>query len=324
MLGMPTPAPIRATLPAFAMLAAASAFLGGAMVTAKIAVAEVPPITVAATRFTVAALILLVLRAMVPRLRGTTSRPRRTDLPLIAALGATAAAGYNLLLLSGVRLAPASDAALIGPAVAPIVSTALAAAFLADRPSRLGLIGLAVSIVGIGLVIAPAGDIGGGRLLGDGIFVAAGGLFGSYLVISRLAARRFSPLDITLFGTLAAVVMLVPLSLLEGGPAALLAAPASTLLAIGHLAALATVAAFVLLNEGLRRLGVSRSAGFTLMIPIFGVIQAMLVLREPLAPTAAVGAAVVLGGLWVAQGGRLPTVPRWWRPARRAAALGGA
>lgn len=314
---MPRPFRLPPSLAAIAMLAAASAFLGGAMVTAKVAVAGVPPVTVAATRFAVAALILIAIRAAVPRLRGTTSRPRIADLPIIVALGMSVAVGYNLLLLTGVRLAPASDAALIGPAVAPVVSTALAAAFLRDRPSRAALAGLAISIVGVALVISPGGDVSGARILGDLVFIGAGALFGSYLVISRVAARRFSPLDITLYGSLFAAIVLVPFAALEGGIASLVAAPVASLLAIGHLSALATVAAFVLLNEGLRRLGVSRSAGVTMMIPAFGVLQAMLILGEPLAATAAAGSVVLLIGIWLAQGGRLP-IPQ--RPVARPAA----
>lgn len=299
----------RSRLLAIGMLAAASAFLGGAMATAKIAVADVPPMTVAATRFAIAALVLFALGRLVPRLRGTTSRPRLGDLPIIVALGMTAAAGYNILLLTGVQLAPASDAAMIGPAVAPVVSTALAALLLRERPRALAVGGLVVSMVGILLVMSPSGAVDGSRLLGDVIFVAAGALFGSYLVLSRFAARRFSPLDITFYGSLFAAIVLAPLALLEGGPARLLAAEPSSLLAVGHLALLATVAAFVLLNEGLRRLGVARSAGFTMMIPVFGVLQAMLLLGEPLAGTALIGAVVVLGGIWLSQGGSLPSLP---------------
>jgi drug/metabolite transporter (DMT)-like permease len=299
----------RSPVLAIVMLATASAFLGGAMATAKIAVADVPPMTVAASRFAVAALVLFALGRLVPRLRGTSSRPRLGDLPIIIALGMTAAAGYNILLLTGVQLAPASDAAMIGPAAAPIVSTVLAAIVLRERPRAVALGGLVVSIVGVLLVISPSGTVDGSRLLGDVIFVGAGALFGSYLVISRFAARRFSPLDITFYGSLFAAVVLLPFALLEGGPARLLAAPPSSLLAVGHLALLATVAAFVLLNEGLRRLGVARSAGFTMMIPVFGVLQAMLLLGEPLAGTAMIGAVVVLVGIWLSQGGSLPSLP---------------
>lgn len=306
---MPQASPRRSPALAIAMLATASAFLGGAMATAKIAVADVPPMTVAATRFALAAFVLLAIRRLLPRLRGTSSRPRLTDLPLIAGLGMTAAAGYNILLLTGVQLAPASDAAMIGPAVGPIVSTALAALVLRERPRALAVIGLLISIGGILLVISPSGTVDESRLLGDLIFVAAGALFGTYLVLSRFAARRFSPLDITLYGSLFAAFVLLPFAILEDGAAQLVAAAPSALLAIGHLALLATVAAFILLNEGLRRLGVARSAGFTMMIPVFGVLQAMLLLGEPLAATALMGAGVVLAGIWLSQGGNLPSLP---------------
>lgn len=289
-----------------AMLATASFFLGGAMTTAKVAVADVPPLTVAASRLALATLLLLVLRALVPALHRGATRPRLGDVPLILGLGLTASAGYNILLLTGVQLAPASDAAMIGPAVGPIVSTAIAAAFLRERPQRVALLGLALSIAGILLVVGPGGSVDARRLTGDLIFVGCGAMWGSYLVLSRLAGRRFRPIDIALYGSVVATLVLLPLSLLEGGPAHLVRAGMVSLVAIGHLAALATVTAFVLLNEGLRRLGISRSASFTMMIPVFGVLQAMVLLGEPLAESALVGAAVVATGIWLAQGGRLP------------------
>ena len=149
--------------------------------------------------------------------------PRLVDLPILVGLGLTASAGYNILLLTGVQLAPASDVAMIGPAIGTVVSTALAAALLRERPQRLALVGLAVSIVGVLLVVAPAGAVDARRLAGDLIFIGCGTLWGSYLVISRLAARRFRPVDIALYGSLVATVILVPLSLPEAGPTQLAA-----------------------------------------------------------------------------------------------------
>ncbi len=70
----------------------------------------------------------------------------------------------------------------------------------------------------------------------------------------------------------------------------------------------------------MRRLGVSRSAAFALMIPVFGMLQAMLVLGEHVAGTAVIGAAVVLAGVWLVQGGRLPTLPSRMPPGGPAAA----
>lgn len=300
---------------AMAMLATATFFLGGAMVTAKIAVSDIPPMTVAATRFALATLLLLSIRRLWPALDSMRSAPRLVDLPVVLGLGLTAAVGYNILLLTGVRLAPAADAALIGPAVGTVVSTAIAAAFLREQARPLAFAGLGLSIAGVLLVVSPDGAVDLRRLTGDLLFVGCGALWGAYLVISRIAGRRFSPINVALYGSLVGAVVLVPLAVLENGPAHLVAAGLPSLLAVGHLAALATVTAFVLLNEGLRRLGVSRSASVMMMIPVFGVMQAMLVLGEPMAETAIAGALLVAAGIWLAQGGRLPSV------ARSAAAL---
>lgn len=46
-----------------------------------------------------------------------------------------------------------------------------------------------------------------------------------------------------------------------------------------------------------------------MMIPVFGVLQAMVLLGELLAGTAIVGAVVVLVGIWLSQGGSLPSLP---------------
>ena len=303
---------------ALAMLATATFFLGGAMVTAKVAVADVPPMTVAATRFALATLLLLTIRRVWPALDSIRVSPRVADLPVLLGLGLTAAVGYNILLLTGVRLAPAADAALIGPAVGTVVSTAIAAAFMRERVRPLAVAGLGLSIGGVLLVVSPDGALDLRRVTGDLLFVGCGALWGTYLVISRIAGRRFSPINVALYGSLVGAIVLVPLAVLENGPAHLMAAGLPSLLAIGHLAALATVTAFVLLNEGLRRLGVTRSASVMMMIPVFGVMQAILVLGEPMAETAIAGALLVAGGIWLAQGGRLPSLAgraATWRPS---------
>jgi len=288
------------------MLTATAFFFGGAMVAGKVAVVDVPPFTVAASRFAIAAALLFALRLAWPSLDRGSARPRVADLPIIAALALSASAGYNILFLNGLRLAPATDASMIIPGLAPIVSTVLAAIFLREHPSRTAIVGLAVAASGVLLVVDPSGAIEPSRLAGDALFVGCALLFGSYFLISRKAASRFSPVSISLYGAAGAALILAPLAIAEGGPARLVEAGWETWVAIGQLSVLATVAAFVLLNEGMRRLGVSRSAAFALMIPVFGAAQSMLILGEHVAASALVGGLIVLVGIWLVQGGRLP------------------
>jgi drug/metabolite transporter (DMT)-like permease len=313
--GAPTWRPSSRTV-GLGMLTATAFFFGGAMVAGKVAVAELPPFTVAALRFGIAAAALYGLRRAFPSLDAGSSPLRRADLPIVAALALSASAGYNILFLNGLRLAPATDASMIIPGLAPIVSTALAAILLRDRPTRRAVIGLGVAALGVMLVVDPSGHLDGGRILGDLLFVGAAVLFGSYFLISRVAARRFSPITISLYGAAGATAVLAPLAIAEGGPAALATAGVPAWLAITQLALFATVAAFVLLNEGLRRLGVARSAAFALMIPVFGMLQSIAILGEHVAGTALLGAPVVFVGIWLVQGGSLPSLPAALRVPR--------
>jgi drug/metabolite transporter (DMT)-like permease len=296
-------------LSGLAMLTATAFFFGGAMVAGKVAVVDVPPLTVAATRFLIAALLLYGLRGAWPALDRGSQRPGLRDVPIILALALTASVGYNILFLTGLSLAPATDAAMIIPGLAPVVSTVLAVAVLRERPTRVAVLGLVVAALGVFLVVDPSGGIDASRLTGDLLFVGCSVLFGSYFLVSRAAGRRFSPISVSLYGAAAAALLLAPMAIAEGGPARLASAGWESWLAIGQLSVLATVAAFVLLNEGMKRLGVSRSAAFALMIPVFGALQAVLVLGERIGSGAAIGAAVVLAGIWLAQSGRLPTLP---------------
>ena len=91
---------------AYLLLFAMAVCFGGTWPAGKLAVEAVTPFTVAATRFTLATLLLAVWAAR----RGGFVRPTRRDLPLVLALGATAVAGYNALFLYGLELAPARTA----------------------------------------------------------------------------------------------------------------------------------------------------------------------------------------------------------------------
>ena len=87
---------------AYLLLLAMAVCFGGTWPAGKLAVEDVTPFTVAATRFTLATLLLAVWAAH----RGGVVRPGRRDIPLVLALGATAVAGYNALFLYGLELAP--------------------------------------------------------------------------------------------------------------------------------------------------------------------------------------------------------------------------
>jgi drug/metabolite transporter (DMT)-like permease len=283
---------------AYLMLTAMAVSFGGTWVAADIAVDAAPPFTIAAIRFGVASVLLYGWAKLARR---PLSPIGRADLPMIVGLALTAVAGYNWLFLTGLTLAPASDGAIIVPGLAPVFTTLLAGAFLGERLGPRVFAGFAIAAVGLVLVVGPGGTTTPERLLGDGLFLAGAALWGVYSVLARTASRRFNAVSTTLYGTALGTVILVPAAFLEGGAERVLTAPAEALVGIAYLAVFGTVAAFVLLNLGVARIGAARASAFALLVPVVGVLTSVWLLGDPFGPGTVVGGAIVLAGLWLVE-----------------------
>jgi drug/metabolite transporter (DMT)-like permease len=298
---------------AYLMLTGMAICFGGTWVAGAVAVDAAPPFTIAAIRFGVASILLFAWA----RLSGRPLSPFRAgDWPLAIGLGVTAIAGYNWLFLTGLTLAPASDGAIIVPGLAPVFTLVLAGIFLQERLGARGIIGLVVAAVGLFLVVDPGGTADDRRLLGDLLFIAGALCWGVYSVLARIASRRFDAVSTTLYGIAIGTVILIPPALLEGGAQQVAAAPAEALFGIAYLAVFGTVAAFVLLNLGVARIGAARASAFALLVPIVGVLSSVALLSESLGPLTLLGGAVVLAGLWLVEHRR----PRETRRQRSAGA----
>lgn len=283
---------------AYLMLTGMAVCFGGTWVAGAIAVDAAPAFTIAAVRFAVASVLLYAWARLARR---PLSPLRREDWPLVVGLGLTAVAGYNWLFLTGLTLAPASDGAIIVPGLAPIFTAILSGIVLRERLGVRGFIGLVVAAVGLYLVVTPAGGTSQERLLGDLYFIAGAACWGVYSVLARIASRRFSAVSTTLYGTALGTVVLIPPALLEGGVDSLSQAPPEALAGIAYLAVFGTVAAFVLLNMGVARIGAARASAFALLVPIVGVLSSVALLDERLGPLTVVGGAIVLIGLWLVE-----------------------
>ena len=273
------------------------AFLfGGTWPAGKIAVDHVPPLTVATVRFVLASLMLI---ALVRMRRGSFTLPARRDMPLVLALGLTGIAAYQAFFLIGLTRTPASDGAILVPGLIPVLTTLLAWRVFGQRPPGQAALGFAIAIVGLVVVVDPAGAVSSSRLAGDLILIGAAVCWAIYTILGRWATARFDALLATTYASVAGALMLAPFSVT--GLGTLAHAGAAAWLAVLYLAPLGTVLAFVLYYDSVQKLGAARTASFTLLVPVFGVSLSILVLGEPLRAGLAVGGLIVLAGLWLVQ-----------------------
>ena len=274
---------------------------GGTWPAGKVAADHVPPAVVAVSRFASAALLLWLWARLSGRRVPT---PRRADIPLVLVLGTTVVFAYNLFFLYGVRHSTAADGSVLVPGLIPVATALLAWAVRGERPRRRSQLGLAVAFAGLLLVASPTGGIGSDRLLGDVLFVGAAISWAVYTLAGRIATARYGSVSANVYATSAGTVLLLPFTFLDGGWTPLFHAPAGALAGIAYLAVIGTVLGFVAFYEGVRLIGAARAASFALLVPIFGVLSSVLVLHEHLRWTLAVGAAIVIAGLALAESAR--------------------
>ena len=129
-------------------------------------------------------------------------------------------------------------------------------------------------------------------------------LWAVYTLAGRSAIGRFGSVNANVYATAAGSLMLLPLSFVGGGWSAAVHAPASAWGGVAYLSLGGTVLGFVLFYEGVRLIGAARASSFALLVPIFGVVSSVLVLGEHVHPSLAVGGAVVLAGLGIAESAR--------------------
>ena len=275
----------------------------GTWVIGKSVVGAIPPIEMSAIRFTiVAAILLAACRALRVPLG-------RRDLAPVVVAGVVGIAAYNVLVFVGLRVAPASDGALIVPTLIPIL-TALGATAIGERLTRRKVAGFVVASAGAALVIVGAQPLGGElaveRLVADLLILSGAFSWAVYGIAGKLATRERSPLALVALTSLVGAVVLVPLGLLEHAYADVPSWPAGAWLGIAYLVAFGTIVGFVIFQWAVRRFGAGIGSMSSYLVPVAAVALAFVFLGERPHPAQLVGAAVILAGVRVATLSRRP------------------
>jgi drug/metabolite transporter (DMT)-like permease len=258
----------------------------------------VPPGTLAWSRVTLAAVLLLALAWRA----GTLGTLRGRWRWLLAYAVAEVSIPFPLIGLGEERVS--SSLAAIVIASVPLIGAVLAIRYdRSERPTPIRALGLAI---GFGGVISLVGiDVAGsGReLAGTGmILLAAVG----YAIGPMLIKHRLADLDprATIGASLAiAAVLLAPAVALDPPRAV---PGAGAIAAVVILGLLCTAAAFVIFMVLIREAGTSRATVITYVNPVIAVALGVSLLGERPGAGAVAGLLLILAGSWLSTDGRLP------------------
>ena len=256
------------------------------------------PFTIAFLRFAMASVLLLGLTQIK---EGRFPPVTRRQLPLVLLLGLTGVFAYNALFFKGLDLIEASRASLI-VATCPAFIAIASALLLREKFRPIQAIGIPLSILGAAVVISKgnlgqivAGGVGRGELFILGCVLS----WAAYSLLGKVVMRWLSPLASVSYSSLAGAIALAVPALYEGLPQTVRHASLLDWTSITYLAVCGTVIGFVWFYQGVRLIGTTRASLFINFVPISAVILAFLMLQEPMTWSLAVGAALVLSGVYL-------------------------
>ncbi|MEL4356640.1 MULTISPECIES: DMT family transporter [unclassified Luteococcus] len=263
----------------------------------KVALVDVGPLTLGTVRFLLATVVIAGILAATRGWQRPTPRDART-LALGGLLGVTA---YFALENLGVAWSTATDATLLSaafPAVIAVTDVLLNKAVIGRR----GWFGILLAMVGSVAIVfgGPISDEAGPkRLWGDLLILLAAVVWALYTFATREVVTRYSSWTTVLWQDGVGALAFIPLALTEARTWRPPSHPVPTISAVLSLTVLCSVLAMVLYALAVRQLSTAVVAASINLVPMFGLVIALLVLHEPVGWGQVAGCAVVIGGVWL-------------------------
>ena len=285
---------------AYLLLAVTALIWGGNAIAGRLAVGEVSPMVLTSLRWVISVCVLLPLTgpqlvAAWPKLRGSW---RSTV--LMGAFGFTA---FNALFYGAAHYTSAVNLTIIQGAV-PVLVLLGTVAFFQARVRPLQILGMLVTVAGV-VVVSVKADWQILRTLafniGDVWMLIASVFYAGYTLGLR---RRPAGVPALVFFTALAVVAFLsslPLLAVEIATGTVQWPTPAGWAVMLYVALLPSLLAQILYIRGVELIGPARAGLFVNLVPVFGALLAVLLLGEPFAFYHALGLALVLGGIWLAE-----------------------
>jgi drug/metabolite transporter (DMT)-like permease len=276
-----------------------AALWGPSFLFIKVAVEEIPPLTLVLGRVAIGAFFLLVALRLARR-----SLPRdRTLWRQFAVLAVLHNALPWTLLSWGEQYIDSALASILN-GTTPLFTIILAHYWVeGDRMTSSKVLGVLLGFAGLFLLILPSLEDGvQASTWGIIAVTAASALYGVAIIYSRNHLRGLPPLVAPASQLILATVYMFPLAMIIDQPWELPTPSATALAAMVALGILGTGLAFIVYYRLLETANPTYISMVTYVIPVFGVILGVLVLGEQLTWYALAGFALILLGVMVVNG----------------------
>lgn len=277
----------------YLLLTMGTFFWGTNFILGRLLASDVPPFTMCAGRFTVAAVIFAVMA-----LYYRWPVPRGRQWIYIVAMAFTGVFLFNTVLYWGLSYTTAINATLVN-GFNPLVTVLLAVILLREKAGRRLWLGVLLSVTGVFLIAAKGNtDVLVHLNLnpGDLLILLGTVIWGLYTIFVRLLTKDFPVLPATAYATWLGVLMLYPAvyNEVQRMPPKITGGVIGAFLYLGIFA---SVVAFICWNWSVSKIGATKATVFYNLIPLYGAVLSPLFLNEQLYLLHLCGGILIVGGV---------------------------
>jgi drug/metabolite transporter (DMT)-like permease len=274
----------------------AAILFGASVVAVRVAVQDIPPLTLAILRFGQGGFLLLLLLLIWAR---DLLRVDRRDVPYLILLGAIFFTIFPVTFNTSLRLTEASRGAMM-LATMPLWSVLLARVATGEHLNIRQTCGVLLTFAGVGVVLAERGLTFVGTnlsLAGDALMLVTALCGAVYGVLAKRMLTRYKALTVTAYAMVLGTLLLVPAAFVEDPFSALERMRTETVMLVLFLGIFGGAIGYFLWTFALTRLSPTQVAVYVNLNPMIATLLGVTLLAEKLTGIFVVGLAAVLAGV---------------------------
>ena len=271
-------------------------FWGLSIISTKVVLAQIPPVSIAFFRYSIATATLIPLALL------THSLPKITlkDLRAIVITSLLGIVLYFLFENNALQYTTASNASMLVAAM-PLFAVFIESLFFRQRVSWKMAICILISIVGVYLVVTVDGrlDFSSARFFGNLLMMGSMICWVVYTFLNKNLEGKYSGMTIITYQSLASIFIFMPFVIPEIKRWPELASITPSILAnLVFLGVFCSALEYLCYIYAVKRLGATVSTTFLNLIPVVTVVSGTLLLQEKLLWIEVLGMGLIMASIY--------------------------
>ncbi len=236
-------------------------------------------------------------------IRNQPEKIRLVDILSISMLGVVGITLFSVGLFYGIKMSTAINGALLTN-TQPIFTAILGVLFISEAVSKRQILGIAVGIAGMILVVTGGNlstfKTGGTAIQGNLLLIGASFVLSFYSILVKKYIRNFGSIIPTWISMVSGTIFIFAINTFRGqSPLAIMNLPPLSVFMVLYLGFIGTSITYLVFNLALTKMSVTTATAYKLLIPVFGLILAVIFLGEKAGTATLTGIFIVVGSVYV-------------------------